>query len=72
MAFSTIAEYEPAKPEVRVLTSRVQKALGLRPGEKVNYLNLHDALYCMATHNKPIPEGAADWGCFMRLQPLHV
>lgn len=47
-------------PEVKALQDHVRTALGLRPDEAVNFLDLHDILTSMQTHGKPIPEGVRD------------
>jgi lysophosphatidic acid phosphatase type 6 len=47
-------------PDVLALQNRVQEALGLPPTTAIKFLDLHDTVTTMLTHNKPIPEGLRD------------
>jgi len=47
-------------PETLALQKRVQEALGLPPNTAIKFLDLHDTMTTMLTHNKPIPEGLRD------------
>ncbi|KAL6770484.1 hypothetical protein ACKKBF_B31420 [Auxenochlorella protothecoides x Auxenochlorella symbiontica] len=42
---------------VQALGRELAAAMGLPPGHRVSWLNLHDALTSMQAHDKPIPEG---------------
>ncbi|KAG7667940.1 hypothetical protein Ndes2526B_g01646 [Nannochloris sp. 'desiccata'] len=46
--------------EILTLQIRVQEALGLPPTAAIKFLDLHDTMTTMLTHNKPIPEGLRD------------
>jgi hypothetical protein len=47
-------------PDVLALQKRVQEALGLPPTTAIKFLDLHDTMTTMLTHNKAIPKGLRD------------
>jgi len=47
-------------PDVKALGEHVRDALGLPVDEPVNFLDVHDVMTSMQTHNKSIPEAMRD------------
>jgi lysophosphatidic acid phosphatase type 6 len=54
------AKAEPLPEDVEQLQQTVQAALGLPATERIDFLDLHDAMTTMLTHGKPIPPGLQD------------
>lgn len=62
------AKTDPVTRDLEILQNQIRDALDLGPTDRIDFLDLHDAVTTMLTHNKPLPERMRNPGILKKIE----